>query len=82
MLHCGRRISKGGGVMLFDLYAAQQLAEERIRDALREAEQARLLRTLKEAEQAREGRRIMEPFSSLAGPMGLAARRKNLSQAG
>lgn len=68
--------------MLFDLYVAQQLAEERIRDALREAEQARLVRAAKGTQKAREGRYIMEPFSSLAGPMGLAARRRNLSQAG
>jgi hypothetical protein len=35
--------------MMFNPYLAQQLAEERVKDALREGEQARLIRTAKGA---------------------------------
>ena len=39
--------------MLFDPYLAQRLAEERIKDRLREAEQYRLIRAAKSHEMAR-----------------------------
>ncbi len=40
--------------MYFDPYLAQRLAEERIKDRLREAEQYRLIRAAKDPRKARE----------------------------
>jgi len=39
--------------MYFDPYLAQRMAEERIKDRLREAEEARLIRTAKSHKKAR-----------------------------
>ena len=44
--------------MLLNLYEAEQVAMERAKDALREAEQAQLIRTVKGSRESR-GRRLM-----------------------
>jgi len=47
-------MKKGGRAMWFNPFLAQRLAEERMKDAQREAEQARLIRTAKSARRVRE----------------------------
>ncbi len=43
-------------MMLFSHYEAERIMEERVKDALREAEQERLIRAAKGCEKARERR--------------------------
>jgi hypothetical protein len=54
--------------MYFDPYLAQRLAEERIKDRLREAEQYRLIRAAQGPQKAREWwSSVALVFSSLVG---------------